>query len=193
MTAALQDAPTEAPAASGAKIKLMSRYEKHGVRLESPEEIIDARHGKYQVPGTGKWIRFQNYRAEIPAEWWPLLESHSEQLLQRGVVGLAEGWTGLHPQSAGVQIHTGAVTGGVQEINRAPFEGWDAANGRELVAAIEEGKVPDLAHAEAYEWAHKRRKMVVRALVDARFGDEPAPPEPDIASDFHQPSPGGED
>lgn len=189
MTTAIAD--PEAPVASGT-IKLMSRYEKYGVRLESPEEIIDARHGKYRVPGTGKKIRFQNYRAEIPADWWPLLEAHPERLVQRGIVGLAERWTGLHPDAAGVQIHVGAQHAGVQRVNQAPREGWDDATGREIVGWIEDGLVPDLAHAEEYEWAHRRRKMVVRAIVDARLGDGPAPAEPELASSFHQPVQGGE-
>lgn len=173
--ASVQGASTE--------IRLMSRYASHVIRLESPQEVISPQHGKYQVPGTGKSIVFSGYRASIPAEWWPLLEAHRERLVQRGIVGREAEWTGLPPEQSGPKIVEGAQTAGVSSINQAPRQGWDTATTKEIDGWIKQGLVHDLEHAERYEKAHLRRKMVVRSLVDAQLADpaEPAAPAAEIA------------
>lgn len=164
---------TEAPT-----VKLMARYEKFRLQLEPPEEVVDPRHGKYRVPGTGKTIKFNNYRAEIPAELLEAVENHPQRPMQRGVVGLAEAWTSLAPSAGGPQIVTGALATAVARSNQEPMPGWDGATGRDIIDWIEGGQVPDLDAAEVYEKAHQRRKMVIRALVDAQL-DEGDPKDSD--------------
>ena len=160
-------------------VELMSVYEKHRVGLESPEEVISAQHGKYRIPGSGKEISFSNHRASIPAEWMPLLEAHREQLIQRGLVGTVEGFTRIPEVGTGVQVGAGAQAAGTNRAAMAPRPGWDEATGRQINEWIAAKAIPSVETALTYELAHRRRKMVVRALTEAVLGDDPAPgPEP---------------
>jgi len=160
-----------------ATIKLMSIYGAFRCKLESPEEVIDSHHGKYTVPGTGYMLVFANHRAELPAERWEQLFNHRDQPVQRGWCGREDEWTGRAPVTSGPRITHGAITANVQRENQLPYVGWDQATGRQAIEWIQAGKVPDLAHAEAYEYAHQGRKMVIRALMEARIATLGGPPE----------------
>lgn len=165
---------TEAPT-----IRLMSRYERHRVRLEPPEEIIDARHGKYRVPGTGKMLRFENHRASAPAEWLDQIKESNAWRL--GHIGLEDDFRSIPSQASGPRIVAGAMSAATQPLNTAPRQGWDEASTRQIGEWIAAGVI-DLEQAWRYEMAHRRRKMVVRAITEAMLGDVPGETDAPAAS-----------
>ena len=156
-------------------INLLSVYEKHRIKLESPEEVVSAQHGKYRVPGTGKEITFNNFKASIPADWMPLLEAHPDALVQRGLVNTVEKFTRLPDIGQGVQVGSGAMAAGTSRNAREPHEGWNEATGKQIGEWITAKVIGNPEAALAYELANRRRKMVVRGLTDAVLGDDPQP------------------
>lgn len=177
---------TEAPV-----VRLMSRYERHRVRLEPPEEIVDARHGKYRVPGTGKMLRFENHRASAPADWLDDIKASNAWRL--GHIGLEDDFRAIPPQGMGPRIVEGAMSAATQPLNTAPRQGWDEAGVRQIGEWIAAGVI-DLEQAWRYEMAHRRRKMVVRAITEAMLGDSAPEPEepPPAAAPVSAPIPEGQ-
>lgn len=162
----------------------------HQIKLERVEEVIDAHHGKRMIPGTGKTIRFKAGRASVPAEWVGYLERHPDQFMQRKLVGPVDQMTALPGRYSQTQVVSGAQA--TRNTGKAPVEGWDEATGKQIGEWLSSKVVRDPEAALSYELAHRRRKMVVRAITEALLGDDPsdtpADPEP-IAASFSAPFP----
>lgn len=160
------------------------RYAGVSVLLEPNEEAVNVQGAK-SVRRQGRKIQFRNHIAEVPESWMPLIEEHpsftgagSEKLIYLWDEVMSVG-TG---PDTGVKVVQGAM-GTRTRTAESPHPDWDTMSPKEILTLIEGWPNGRLEDALDWERARRRRKAVLRGVVDELVGDRAEDPQPLVAQE----------
>lgn len=160
------------------------RYSGLRVLLEPNEEVTNAQ-GSKQIVRPGRKIQFRNHIAEVPESWMPLVEQHPS-FTGKGAEKTIFLWDEVISVGPGPDTGVRVVSGAMGTRTRAaesPHPDWDTMTPKEILTLIDGWPNARLEEALDWERERRRRKAVLRGLVDELVGDKAEDPQPLVAEE----------